>query len=235
MKTIFLPADTEHLYLDEVAHLIADCLNPQGPHDPESARYKAALEALAPELEQAATSGTLRTRHPDTLGPLPPVVLSADPVDRLLDCTYSMPLRFRVVTVEDFTSYVADRGMAVVKEPPEQATKSQGNAICASIDFEMLATRQQLINAFGSFTGMDDSWFTNLKDTPKLKDARKVAGSGGKDSNEPLFCPFEVMRWLTDPKKKKGRKLTSDKGWQLLERHFPKAYNQYSIGDTRTD
>ena len=82
---------------------------------------------------------------------------------------------------------------------------------------------------------MDDSWFTNLKDTPKLKDARKVAGSGGKNSTEPLFCPFEVMRWLTDPKQKKGRKLTSDKGWQLLERHFQKAYNQYSIGDTRTD
>lgn len=102
-----------------------------------------------------------------------------------------------------------------------------------AIDFNMIATRQQLIDAFGVFTGMDDSWFTHLKDTPRLKDARKVAGSGGKDSTEPLFCPYEVMMWLADPKQKKGRKLGTDKGWQLLEHHFQKVYNQYSIGDTR--
>ena len=125
MTTIYLPADTEHLYLDEVAHLIADCLNLEGPNDPEGTRYKAALEALTPELEQAATSGTLRTRHPQTLGLLPPVVLSADPVDRFLNGTYSMPLRARVVAVADFAAYVADRGMAVVKESPEQTTQPQ--------------------------------------------------------------------------------------------------------------
>jgi hypothetical protein len=125
VKTIILPADTERLYLDDVAHLIADCINPQGPNDPEGTRYKAALEALAPELEQAANSGALRTRHPETLGTLPPVVPSSDPLDRLLDCTFSIPLRYRVVTVPDFTAYVADRGMAVAMEAPEQTTQPQ--------------------------------------------------------------------------------------------------------------
>lgn len=33
-------------------------------------------------------------------------------------------------------------------------------------DFSMLATRDQLIEAFGRFTNMDASWFNNLKDTP---------------------------------------------------------------------
>ena len=120
MKTITLPADTEHLYLDEVAHLIADCLNPEGSNDPDGLRYKDALEALAPELEQAANNGALRTRHPQTLGHLPPVLLSADPLDRLLNRTYSIPLRLRVVTVPDFAAYVADRGMTVVMEAPAQ-------------------------------------------------------------------------------------------------------------------
>lgn len=119
MKKINLPADTEHLYLDEVAHLIADCFNPEGPHDPDSLRYKGALEALASELERDANSGALRTRHPETLGLIPPVLIPADPLDRLLDCTFSVPLRFRVVTVADFGTFVADRGITVVMEAPE--------------------------------------------------------------------------------------------------------------------
>jgi hypothetical protein len=157
-------------------------------------------------------------------------------IDNLLDSRpLIVPLHLRVVTVPDFTAYVATRGIAVVMEAPEQTTQPQTSMSNEAVDFEMLATRHRLIEAFGKFTGMDDSWFTNLKDTPKLKDARKVAGSGGKDSTEPLFCPYEVMRWLADPKQKKGRKLSTEKGWQLLEGHFPKVYNQYSIGDTRTD
>lgn len=105
-----------------------------------------------------------------------------------------------------------------------------------SPDFSVLATRQQLIDAFGGFTGMNDSWFKNLKDSPKLKGARKVVGQGARgQTTEPLFCPYQVMLWLVDPKRRKGRGLSSNKGWQLLESHFPKAYNQFSVGDTRTD
>ena len=132
MKTIILPADTEHLYLDEVAHLIADCLNPEASNDPDGLRYKGALEAVAPELEQAANSGALRTRHPQTLGHLPPVSLSADPLDRLLNRTYSIPLRLRVVTVPDFAAYVADRGMTVVMEVPAQSPATPAPVVAVS-------------------------------------------------------------------------------------------------------
>ena len=102
-------------------------------------------------------------------------------------------------------------------------------------DFAMVATRGQLIAAFGAFTGMEVSWFKKLQDTPGLLKARKFAGQGGRGHiAEPLFCPFQVMEWLVDPRRKKGRKLSKDRGWQLLELHFQRVYNQYSIGDTRT-
>ena len=161
----------------------------------------------------------MRVRHPGTHGPFP----------------IELGLKRAVLLVPDVVAYLADRGMVVVMGESEESTQPQETATNESIDFALLATRAQLIAAFGAFTGMDDSWFTNLKDTPKLKDARKVAGSGGKDSTEPLFCPFEVMRWLTDSKQKKGKRLSPDRGWHLLQGHFPKVYNQYSIGDTRTD
>jgi hypothetical protein len=104
-----------------------------------------------------------------------------------------------------------------------------------TIDYGMVATRQQLIDAFGAFTGMDDSWFKNLNDKPKLKAARKFTGQGGRNNAEPLFCPFEVMTWLVNPQRKTGRPLGSDKAWEKLEAVFPKVYNQFSVGDTRTD
>ncbi len=76
------------------------------------------------------------------------------------------------------------------------------------------------------------TWFSNLKDTPKLKAARKFIGQGGRGHiAEPLFCPYEVMQWLIDPKRKKGRSLTETKAWQLLRVNFPKVYEQYEIGD----
>lgn len=100
----------------------------------------------------------------------------------------------------------------------------------------LLATRQQLIDAFNAFTGMDATWFENLKDTPALLSARKVRGQGGRGHiSEPLFCPYEVLRWLIDPARRKGRPLRRDKGWELFERDFPRVFAAYSVGDPRTD
>ena len=101
-------------------------------------------------------------------------------------------------------------------------------------DFAMLATREQLIAAFGTFTGMNADWFRNLKDTPALLAARRITGQGGRGHlAEPYFCPFAVMQWLVDGKRKKGRPLSERKGWELLERHFPMVYASRSIGDPR--
>jgi len=116
------------------------------------------------------------------------------------------------------------------------AEKTNTSETYVAANFSMLATREQLIDAFGKFTGMDLSWFRALSDLPKLLAARKVSGQGGRGHiAEPYFCPYEVMLWLVDPKRKKGRKLSVDKAWSILEEKFSLVYSQFSIGDPRTD
>lgn len=115
---------------------------------------------------------------------------------------------------------------------PAKKRKAEGD----EVDYAVLASRDQLIAAFGAFTGMSMAWFKNLDDTPALKSARKVTGRGQRGSTvEPLFCPFEVMLWLVSPRgKKKGKRpLGEAKGWELLERYFPKAYAPRASADPR--
>jgi len=98
-----------------------------------------------------------------------------------------------------------------------------------------LATRGELIAAFGAFSGMDESWFANVKDSPRLLAARKITGHGGRRRlREPMFCPLEVMLWIVDPARRKGRKVSVGKGWELLEKHFPLVYAANSVADPRT-
>lgn len=103
----------------------------------------------------------------------------------------------------------------------------------ASLD--ALATRDELIAAFGAFTGMDQTWFANLKDVPALKAARKVAGRGGRRSAEPMFDPHQVMLWLVSSDKMKGRQMSQQTGWRRLRECFPAAYQQVEIGDPTLD
>lgn len=118
---------------------------------------------------------------------------------------------------------------------PELPTPSALLVEANEIDFTVVATRSELIEAFGRFTGMEKSWFDNLTTSPRLMAARKYMGQGGRHSAEPLFCPYEVMQWLIDPKRKKGRPLGEPTAWRLFKSHFPKVYNQYSIGDPNAD
>lgn len=106
------------------------------------------------------------------------------------------------------------------------------------LDFSMLATREQLIAAFGNFTGMNATWFDNITDKPALLRARKVKGDGRRGHvAQPLFCPFEVMLWLANPKRRNNptrRKPSPEKAWELLEKNFPKVYAAKSIADPRS-
>lgn len=126
---------------------------------------------------------------------------------------------------------------ASIAAPQQTATDTATPApvVPDEIDFTMVATRKELIDAFGPFTGMDKTWFDNLNTSPKLKAARKYTGQGGRHNAEPLFCPYEVMQWMADPKRKKGKPLSDTTAWRLLKSHFPKVHNQYSIGDPNAD
>jgi len=81
---------------------------------------------------------------------------------------------------------------------------------------------------------MDMSWFHNHTDSPALSRARKVTGIGKHGASlEPLYCPYEVMSWLINPKRRKGRELSPEKGWTILERSFQNVYVVKGIGDPR--
>lgn len=132
----------------------------------------------------------------------------------------------------DMAPEPASEPAAAAPKPHEPAPPPASES--AAPDYSMLATRDKLIAAFGSFTDMKSGWFDNLKDTPALLNARRVRGRGGRGHiEEPWFCPFEVMRWLIDPKRRKGRPLSESKGWELLESHFHKVYAANSVADPR--
>lgn len=121
----------------------------------------------------------------------------------------------------------------LLNPPQESACAAPKNA---PTDFTILATRQQLIDAFGAFSGMNADWFRNLKDSPALLAARKVKGQGGRSHiAEPYFCPLEVMQSLINPvrRRREGRRMSESKGWELLEQYFPKVYATNSVGDPR--
>lgn len=95
---------------------------------------------------------------------------------------------------------------------------------------DLLATPDQLIEAFGPATNMQKSWFDTPKDTPKLFSARKVSGRGGYGSNgamEPLYCPYEVMHFLFKTKKKGASRLPKRRGWTILNHRFKAVYNEH--------
>ena len=128
-----------------------------------------------------------------------------------------------------------------LKAKPQDATCSAApvgseSADGEALDFNLLATREQLIAAFGAFTGMDRSWFKNLKDAPALLAARRVAGQGGRGHiAEPRFCPYAVMQWLISPRRGKGRRIEVGTAWRMLKTNFPKVHAQYEVGDPSTD
>jgi len=100
---------------------------------------------------------------------------------------------------------------------------------------EEWATPEQLIAAFGSFTGMDASWFKKLADSPALLRARRREGQGGRKLAAPLFDPYEVMRWLIDEKRRKGNSLAALTGWRRLKACFPASYRRVEALDPTQD
>lgn len=100
----------------------------------------------------------------------------------------------------------------------------------SKLRLELLATPNQLIEAFGPATNMQKSWFDTPKDTPKLINARKVPGRGGygsKGAIEPLYCPYEVMHFLFKTRKNGASKLPQKRGWTILSHKFKAVYNEH--------
>lgn len=177
-------------------------------------------EKMATELSQAIQTGDLQCWQENG-----DPIRGAVPFDQIRRLSPHL-------TVAEGNAWLKRKGYLQEWKP----VASVGPPVKAGPDYSILATRQELIDAYKLFTGMDMGWFKNVTDSPKLQKARKVLGQGKKgQSIEPLFCPYLVMDWLIDKKRRTGRPITSDKAWEILEKRFPKVYNIYSVGDTRTD
>ena len=121
MKSIVLPAGTEHVQFGELAHLIADALWPDAGPDDDSMTNAFARINLDAELARAVDSGALPVKDPLTLGPH----------------TYPVgyALKTALVTVDDLQRFVSDRGLSVIVETPEpqaaDAPAAKGEAVPA--------------------------------------------------------------------------------------------------------
>lgn len=99
MKSIVLPAGTEHVQYGDLAHLIADALWPAESDQDDRMAYGAARVNLDAELKKAAKTRALPVKDPLTLGPHTYPVGAA--------------LMKALVTVADLREFVADRGLSV--------------------------------------------------------------------------------------------------------------------------
>ena len=101
-----------------------------------------------------------------------------------------------------------------------------------SLNFDLLATRDQLMLAFGTW-GLKLSWFRELDSHSWLKAARRLKGHGQRSHvTEPLFCPLAVMNGLATCIRGRPR-LSLEKGWGILDHHFPNVSHANSFADPR--
>lgn len=160
---------------------------------------------------------------------------------KALDGADRLPLAKGETFLEDFDLLTVEKLNALFKTmlvdgfPTESAAFGSVTDAAPQLQAQALATRRELIDAFGAFTGMNMKWFDNVTHKPALFKARKVTGKGARSSTtEPLFCPWEVLVWLLDKKRKTGRRLHNpDKLWERLEKHFPAAHAKHTKDDPR--
>lgn len=231
MNEIRLPAGTLHVRFDELAELLACALHPDAGDDADN--LDAALAQINYEggaLRRAVESGELVVKNPLTRLPL--------------SFTLGHALNRGVVMIADLQAFASGLGLSVIVGAPEQAAPAHSPAEPAPVvaenardapetEWHLMATADELCAAFGTFTGMNKDWFTNLKDRPALKAARFQPGQGGRNKVEPLFYVYPVLIWLIDKRRKTGKPMQEATGWRMLRQHFPRVYeaNELSAPD----
>lgn len=133
--------------------------------------------------------------------------------------------------------WAIERGLYVQKQESGAVSSAPvvGGSESSPTPWRLLATPEDLITAFGSFTGMSKVWFNNAKDTPKLKAALHTAGKGGRKGREPFYYVFPIMQWLIDVKRRKGRPMEVATGWRVLKNKFPDVYQVYQDQEPEPD
>lgn len=194
---------------------------PRDPNQGARLAWVIAAEEHRKLLKQAIATGTINPRLAGTLVPAQGA---------------SVALERLVLTRGELEKFAALIAMAVTDVPGNEPSEP----VAVGPRYDLLATPDDLVAAFGSFTGMTVDWFSakGVKESKPLQAARKVAGVGGNRPVPPLFCPFEVLLWLLNPRtKRRGadrRPLSETTGWRIFESHFPRVYAEHRADDPRS-
>ena len=143
-------------------------------------------------------------------------------------------------TIED-APWIDERGwQGLDGKPPEELAIDSGEVPADTntteqhppLDYSLLATRSELIDAFGRW-GLKLEWFGDLNSRKWLLEARRIKGQGQRAHVvEPLYCPYAVMSGMIN-KGRKTKRLNPDTAWRMLEHKFPKVYAVFEARDSR--
>jgi hypothetical protein len=130
------------------------------------------------------------------------------------------------LTAESANTWLKVRGYLYLWNP--QVTWTPDEKV--KVDFSKLATREELLEAFGKATEIKKTWFSGNY-SPYLDSARVIKGKPGKNGFPALYCPMMVMMWLVEHKK--GKKLSEKYAWNILEARFPNVFADHALADPR--
>jgi hypothetical protein len=178
VKTINLPADTRHLFLDEIAHLIADYNDPEGPNDPDGVKYELGKIQATNEVHQAAINGQLPVRHPGG-GPF----------------QLGLGLQRAVVLLPHVVVYLAEYGItAVIDSAPAQEAPTPKPVESAKAGPVPVTTRA-MADSFAGLHWNADQWIKKLGDKPVWLDACMVLNRG-RGEGQRLWNPVLIGSYL---------------------------------------
>lgn len=226
-------------------------LDDEGELEQENEDAETDVSAHQQELDEIAERGRVtRVGHAELF--LLPQTMTPSTAPLALDCASGGGVKVWTPDSErEFQASVEGLwSAALAPQPPPRAEPTPASAASeaqyapvvanrtfggAELDYSLLATREELIAAFGAFTGMNMSWFKNITDKPELLAARAVAGTPGRNGAPPLFHPFPAMQWLVDPNRKVGRGINPETAWRMLKQHFPRVHSVYLDFDPNSD
>lgn len=228
----FSPWDIENTFRLHIAACLIAGVMPLSKRFPDADEIPAAAKPAYKQLLTAYVLGTLLRDKPAPKSPDYPKekMLAGIPLEA------GEALKHAMVSRKELCRWIEATGIksAYSFGPQQDSTQplaAQTDTVPASVRYDLLATRAELVAAF-SMWGLNLCMFKNLTERKWLMDARKVKGQGQRGKIiEPLFCPFEVMRGLATKTKKP--RFSEEKGWDVLENRFRNVFEENQQFDPR--
>ena len=106
-------------------------------------------------------------------------------------------------------------GLSEIKE--HVIPKPSVNTPKDETDYDILATKDQLIRVFGQCAGVNEKWFD--KSAPWIEAGKKVAGKPGRSNTPAWYSVPEFIAYLLNPRKRRpdAKMVTPKTVWWVFE------------------